>query len=54
MTDVTANAIGITVTDGTYHVYVPGDDRLSWPDGISAGQTTNAGLDPHGIHGALG
>ncbi len=37
VTDVVAKAIGVTGPSGSYRVYVKDDERLSWPDGISAG-----------------
>lgn len=37
VTDITRKAIGVTGPSGTYRIYVQDDERLSWPDGISAG-----------------
>lgn len=36
VTEIAANAIGVTGPDGTYRRYVE-DDRLIWPDGLSNG-----------------
>ena len=37
VTDVVNNAIGVTGSSGTYRIYAQDDERLVWPDGISAG-----------------
>lgn len=37
VTDVVNDAIGVTGPSGRYRVYAQDPDRLSWPDGISAG-----------------
>jgi sugar lactone lactonase YvrE len=37
VTDITRKAIGVTGPSGTYRLYAQDDERLAWPDGISAG-----------------
>ncbi len=37
ITDITANAIGVTRPDGRYEILYQDDARLSWPDGFAFG-----------------
>lgn len=49
ITDVTANAIGVTGKDGKYRRIVQ-DERLSWPDGMAIGSDGKVYLTVNRLH----
>lgn len=49
ITDITANAIGVTSKDGKYRRIVQ-DERLSWPDGMSIGSDGKVYVTVNRLH----